>query len=169
METLEAILTRRSVRKYRPDPVPETLLHNLLKAAMNAPSAGNERAWQFLVINQRSLLDQIPSIHPHAQMLTEVPLAIVICGDLSREQHPGCWVQDCSAATENLLLAAHDQGLGTVWIGIYPREERMTSLQELVHLPGNIIPFSLVPVGYPDETKPHEDRFDLSRVRYNRW
>ncbi|HOW64157.1 MAG TPA: nitroreductase family protein [Candidatus Paceibacterota bacterium] len=169
METLKAIFTRRSVRRYRPDPIPDEIMQNLLRAAMSAPSAGNEQAWQFVVVTQRALLDRIPAIHPHAQMLTEAQAALLVCGDLQREEHRGYWVQDCSAATENLLLAAHDQGLGAVWVGVYPREERILPLRELFRLPETVIPFSLVPIGYPTEAAMAEDRFNLERVHFNQW
>jgi nitroreductase len=169
METLKAILTRRSVRNYRSDPVPEDIIQNLLRAAMSAPSAGNEQAWQFIVVTERALLDRIPAIHPHAQMLTEAQAAVLVCGDLQREEHQGFWVQDCAAATENLLLAAHDQGLGAVWVGIYPRKERILSFRELFRVPETVIPFALVPVGYPTEPARAEDRFETARVHINQW
>ena len=116
MNTLDAIRTRRSVRKYaagRKPVAPETV-RILLEAAMAAPSAGNQQPWHFVVVDDPAILDQIPAIHPFAQMAREAPLAVLVCGDTSLEKHKGYWVQDCAAAVENLLLAAHDQGLGAV-------------------------------------------------------
>lgn len=169
MEAMEAILTRRSIRKYAPNPVPDTIVKQLLQAAMSAPSAGNEQPWQFVVITERSLREEIAGFHPYAGMLREAPLAILVCGDLDLQQFKGNWVLDCAAATQNLLLAAHALGLGAVWVGVYPETERMEDLKKLLHLPQHIIPLALVPVGYPAESPPPEDRYDTTRVRYNRW
>jgi len=169
MEALEAILTRRSIRRYTEEPIPEEVVRQLLEAAMSAPSAGNQQPWQFVVINDRQILNEVPKFHPYASMLAQAKVAILVCGDLSREYFKGYWIQDCSAATENILLAAHAKGLGAVWLGIYPREARVKALQKLLNLPEHIIPLSLVSLGYPAEKKPRADRFDSSRIHYNRW
>lgn len=169
METLKAILLRRSIRKYTSQPIPEEVVNDLLKAAMSAPSAYNEQPWQFIVINKRSLLDEIPKIHKHSSMITEAPMAILVCADKERFKKNNYWVQDCAAATQNLLLAAFDKGLGAVWLGVYPREERIHGLRQLLGLQENIIPFSLVSMGYPAEEKPSSNRYDESRVHYNGW
>lgn len=166
---MNAILLRRSIRHYTSDPVPATMVTDLLRAAMAAPSAGNEQPWQFVVINDRALLDRIPRFHPYARMLHEAPTAILVCGDLSKIIHEGYWVQDCAAATENLLLAATELKLGAVWVGVYPREERVEAFRELLGIPQNIVPFALVPVGFPDEEKEPVDRFDSRRIHYNAW
>jgi nitroreductase len=169
METLAAIFTRRSVSRYSAKPVPDELLANLIRAAMSAPSAGHEQAWQFIVINDQALLHEIPKFHPHAQLLFEAPLAVLVCGDLSREVHQGFWMQDCAAATENLLLASHDQGLGAVWIAVYPREDRINGMRQLLHLPDFIVPFALVAAGFAAEIKSNPQTYDPSRIHYNRW
>ncbi len=169
MDAMEAILTRRSIRKYSPNPVSEQLVKQMLAAAMSAPSAGNEQPWEFMVITERPIMDEISRRHPYADMLKEAPMALLVCGDLDLEEYKGNWVMDCSAATQNLLLAAHALGLGAVWVGIYPEADRIKDLKELLKLPQQIIPLALVPVGYPAETKPREDRYDESRVRHNRW
>ena len=166
---MKAILTRRSIRKYKPQAVPDEIITELLTAAMCAPSAGNEQPWEFVVINDRKLLDRIPEFHPYATMLKEAPVAILVCGDLKREKHKGYWVQDCSAATENMLIAVNEKKLGAVWLGIYPREERVAGLRKLLGIPENIVPFSLIAIGYPAEVKEPADRFDPSRVHQNRW
>jgi len=166
---METILTRRSIRKYINKPVSESLIGELLKAAMSAPSSGNQQPWHFVIINDRRLLDKVPTFHPYSQMILQAPVAIAICGDLSLEKNKGMWVQDCSAATQNLLLAANAKGLGTVWLGVYPREERIEGLRKLLNLPDHVIPLALVPVGYPDEQKPPADRFNEDRVHYNGW
>lgn len=169
MDAMEAILTRRSIRKYAKEPVPDEIIKELLQAAMSAPSAGNERPWQFVVIRDRKTLDEIPSFHPYAQMLKEAPVAILVCGDLHLEKNRGYWIQDCAAATENMLIAAHAKGLGGVWLGIYPREERVAGMKRLLRIPEHVIPFSLVSIGYPAEEKPPANRYDESRIHRERW
>ncbi|APC08377.1 nitroreductase family protein [Neomoorella thermoacetica] len=166
---LKSILARRSIRRYTGEPVATGDIKELLEAAMSAPSAGNEQPWHFVVITDRRILDEIPKVHPYSQMLKEAPAAILVCGDLQRQKHKGYWVQDCAAATENILLAAHAKGLGTVWLGVYPREERVAGLQKLLGLPEHIIPLSLIAVGHPAENKPPANRFDPSRVHLDRW
>jgi nitroreductase len=169
METIEAILTRRSIRKYKPDPVPDEVVKELLEAAMSAPSAGNQQPWHFIVIHDRAILDAIPTFHPYSQMLKEAPLGIVVCGDLEKQIHDGYWVQDCSAATENLLLAAHAKGLGAVWLGVYPREPRVIGVKEILKLPDYIIPLCIISLGLPAEEKPPAKRFIPERIHYDRW
>ncbi len=169
MEAMEAILSRRSIRRYTAEPVPEKVIQELLEAAMSAPSANNEQPWHFIIINDRRILDEIPKYHPYSYMLREAPLAIAVCGDSRRETVKGYWIQDCSAATENILIAAQAKGLGAVWLGVYPREERAIAIQKLLGLPEHIIPLCLVSVGYPAEKKPHANRYDPSRIHHNRW
>ncbi|MBI5103181.1 MAG: nitroreductase family protein [Nitrospirae bacterium] len=166
---MQAILTRRSIRKYTSQPVPEKIITGVLEAAMSAPSAGNQQPWHFVVITDRETLDSIPVFHPHTLMLKEASTAILVCGDPSLEKHQGYWVQDCAAATQNLLLAAHALGLGAVWTGFYPREDRVIKTRQLLGLPEHVIPLALVPIGYPAEEKPPAKRYDASRVHFNRW
>jgi nitroreductase len=169
MDALDAIWTRRSIRKYRDEPLPEDLIQKLLAAAMQAPSARNQQPWQFVVIDERATLAKIPSFMPNAAMVAKAPLAILVCGDLGLEKSEGYWVVDCAAATQNLLLAAHALGLGAVWCGVYPREPRMAGLRRLVGLPDNVIAHSLVVLGQPAEQVWPEDRYRPERVRRNHW
>jgi len=166
---MKSILNRRSIRKYTSRAVEESKIEQLLKAAMAAPSAGNEQPWEFIVLRDRTTLNAIPKIHPYSLMLYEASVAILVCGDLSREKYKGYWVQDCAAATENMLIAVNDKGLGAVWLGIYPVEERITGLRRLLSIPENRIPFSLVALGYPAEKKEPADRFDPERIHYDCW
>lgn len=169
MDAITVICSRRSIRLYSGKAVAPPLLEELLRAAMSAPSAGNERPWHFIVLTERAILDEIPRFHPYAGMLKHASVAVLVCGDVSLEKHKGYWVLDCAAATENLLLAAHAKGLGAVWCGVYPTEDRVDNLRKLLNLPDHIVPFSLVPVGFPEEFKQAEDRYDGARVHHNRW
>jgi len=166
---MEAILSRRSIRKYTKEIIPDNIIKELLEAAMSAPSAVNEQPWHFIVIKARQILDEIPKIHPYSIMLRDAPVAILVCGDLQRQRAPGFWVQDCSAATQNILIAVQAKGLGAVWLGIYPREDRAREFQKLLGIPDHVIPFSLVSIGYPAEQKPPANRYDESRIHYDRW
>jgi nitroreductase len=169
MDTLTAIRTRRSVRAFTPEPVSEADLRTLLEAAMLAPSAGNAQPWAFLVVTDSALREQIPAINSYARMAAKAPLSILVCGDLAAEKYPGFWVQDCSAATQNLLLAARAIGLGSVWTGIHPVEERMAKAREIFHLPETLIPLALVVVGHPRSEQKEENRFAPEKVRRNLW
>ncbi len=166
---MDAILNRRSIRKFTGQPVPDGLVTQLLRAAMAAPSARNQQPWQFVVVRDREVLEAISWASPYSAMTRDAQLAVVVCGDLSREDSPGYWVQDCSAATENLLIAATALGLGAVWLGFYPREERIEALTRILGLPENIVPLSVIPIGYPAEQPPPAERFDPSRIHLDRW
>ncbi len=166
---MKAILARRSIRRYTSEPIEDKVIHDLLEAAMAAPSAGDERPWHFIVLRDRTVLDAIPAIHPYAQMAKEALVAIVVCGDLQKQKYEGFWVQDCAAATENLLLAVTDAGLGAVWCGIYPLEDRVAAFRKLLGAPAHIVPFAVIPLGHPAEEKPPAKRYDAARVHQDRW
>jgi nitroreductase len=136
---------------------------------MYAPSARNEQPWHFIVIDRKELFDKIMKVHPYASMLSESGAAILVCGDEKLELSKGYWPVDCSAATQNILLAAHSLGLGAVWLGVYPRPERQNGIRDIFQLPGHIHPFSLVSLGYPAEEKEMPCRYDEKRVRWNGW
>jgi nitroreductase len=169
MDTIDNIMTRRSIRKYKSGKIPEDIIKQLLEAAMQAPSAGNEQPWHFVVINERKILDQVPSFHPHAYMLRDAPLAILVCDDLDLEMYKNRGILDCSAATENILLAAHALGLGAVWLGIYPVDERINGMRRLLNMPASVVPVSLVSIGYPGEKHQTDYRYKNERVHLNRW
>jgi nitroreductase len=169
MDALTAIKTRRSIRKYKNKPVPDEVIDQLLEAGMMAPSAGNEQPWHFIVVKDRAILDKVPTVHPYSKMITQATVAILVCGDIRMERHTGFWVQDCSAATQNILLAAHALGLASVWLGVYPAGDRIAGISELFGLPEYVYPLSLLPIGYPDEEKLQPERFDKSRVRIDKW
>ncbi|QNO16055.1 nitroreductase family protein [Alkalicella caledoniensis] len=165
---MNEIFTRRSIRKYTNEPVSQEDITYLMKAAMAAPSAKNQQPWQFVVIDDRELLEKVPQFHPYSKMLLEAPLAIAVCGDLSGE-YGGMWVQDCSAATQNILLAAESKGLGAVWLGIHPIEKLEQQVINLLNLPEGIIPLNLIAVGHPAEKKEPANRYHEAKVHYNKW
>jgi nitroreductase len=167
MDAVEAILSRRSIRKYTGETIPEDTLTELLKAAMNAPSAHNGQPWSFVVITERKILDAVPDFHPYASMLKSAPAAIAVCGDSKAD--PLFWEQDCSAATENILLASHALGLGAVWLAIHPYAERVQGIRKMLALPENIVPLCLVSIGHPNEQKPPGQRYDPAKVHRNSW
>ena len=169
MEALEAILSRRSIRRFRSEPVPEETVSELLRAAMSAPSANNLQPWHFVVVDDREVLDAVQEFHPYSKMLGEAPLAILVCGDSRAEDKQSYMIQDCSAAIQNLLLAAHAKDLGAVWLGVHPRRGRVEGCRRLFGLPDHILPLAIIAIGHPAERKPRADRFDPSRVRRNRW
>lgn len=168
---LECIMTRTSVRQYQDRPVGRDTVEILLRAAMAAPTAVNKQPWAFVVVDDRAVLDSLTAYLPYARMLAHAPLAIVTCGDLSKAiegEAREMWVQDVSAATENLLLAAHAVGLGAVWTGVYPIEERVEGVRKALALPDNLVPLAVVPVGYPAGESTPKDKWDESKVLFNR-
>lgn len=170
METLEALFTRRSIRDYTPQAVPDELVQELLAAAMQAPSAGNQQPWHFVVVTERQQLDALAEVLPFGKMLKNAPLGIVVCADLALEKYAGFWMQDCSNATMNLLLAAHALGLGAVWVAIYPVEDRMAGAKQLLGLPEQVVPLCVVPFGYPaTRPEPPARRYDDARLHHNHW
>jgi nitroreductase len=166
---MDAILNRKSIRKYKDIEVSNEIVEELLKAAMAAPSAGNEQPWEFIVLRDKEVMRKITEVHPYSKMLLNTDVAIVVCGDEDKEKYKGYWVQDCSAATENILIAAEYKGLGAVWLGVYPTEERVNAVKEILNLPSSVIPLSIIPVGYPDEERKPADRFDKSRIHNDKW
>lgn len=166
---MEEIFERRSIRKYQDKKVEAKKIGKLLEAAVAAPSAGNEQPWHFVVIKDRERLDYLAEIHPYAKMLKEAPLAIAVCADLNKQKHQGFWVQDCSAATQNILLEAVSLDLGAVWIGCHPAEEREKAVSEYLEVPAGFKTLSLIAVGYPAEEKGKVDRLNEDIVHYENW
>lgn len=169
MDLLQGIITRRSIRKYSDKAISKDQIETLVKAGMYAPSASNQQPWHFIAITEREILNKIKEVHPYAKMLGEAPLAILVCGDQKLELSKDYWVVDCSAATQNILLAAHGIGLGAVWLGIHPRVERKQEIRSIFNLPDHVQPASLISVGYPAEEKETPNRFKPDRIHYNAW
>lgn len=163
-------MTRRSIRRYVDRPVGDEHIETLLRAAMAAPSAGNQQSWRFVVVTDRATLDALAEASPYTGMLREAPLAIAVCGDTTSEKYPeDYWVEDTSAAMENLLLAAHATGLGACWLGFHPRVDRKAHARALLGLPDGVEVMGVASIGHPAETKPPADRYDPSLVHRDRW
>ncbi|MEN8225892.1 MAG: nitroreductase family protein, partial [Bacteroidota bacterium] len=158
MDALKNLLGRRSIRKYTSQSVSKDTIRELLNAGMHAPTARNRQPWHFVVVDKRDIIDDLSEAHPYAKMLREAPLAILVCGDRSMQEEDAYLVQDCSAATQNIMLAAHALGLGSVWLGMYPRNDRMEKIGSLLELPEHILPVALISIGYPNEMKEVPDR-----------
>lgn len=167
---LDNIATRTSVRDYEARPVEKEKIEKMLRAAMAAPTAMNKQPWHFVVVDQRNVLDALAGANPYAKMLKKAPLAIVVCGNTDKMIEGGgrdFWIQDASAATENLLLAAHAMGLGAVWTGAYPSEERCISISKVLSLSDNLIPLNMIVVGYPAEQLQPKQKFKEENISYN--
>ncbi len=168
---IENIMTRTSIRKYKDQPVEQEKIDIMLKAAMAAPTAVNLQPWHFIVIDDKNTLKLLSGQQPN-----NAPLMIAVCGDTNKTtmpdgkgKLPDFWVQDVSAATENLLLAAHAQGLGAVWTGVYPVMERVAEVANVLNCPENIIPLAVVRIGYPDESPKPKDKFKQENISYNKF
>lgn len=163
------IMTRTSVRQYADRQISADTLETLLKAGMAAPTAVNKQPWAFVVTTGRDALDSLATLQPR---LKTAAAAITVCGDMTRAiegEGRDFWVQDCSAATENILLAAHALGLGAVWTGVYPIAERVDNVSHALALPDSVVPMCIIAVGYPVADQEPKDKWDPSKVHYQRW
>jgi nitroreductase len=168
METIQSIMSRRSVRTWTNEPVEPKEQKIILEAAMNAPSAADARPWHFVTIDDPETILQFTEMGG-TEMLAESPFLVLICGDESKEVYPGFWPQDCSCAAQNMQLAAHDIGLGCVWIAIHPIKEREETCRRILEIPASITPFALLAIGVPNEVLPPEYRYDETRIHSNKW
>jgi len=168
---IENLFARRSIRAFTPEPVKPADIDMLLKAAMAAPSAVNRKPWHFIAVTDAGLRRALAQAHPHASMLVQAPLAIVPCADpsLGVPDRPDYWVQDLSAATENILLAATGLGLGSVWCGVHPVPERAAGVRRVLGIPDSVAPFALIAIGHPAEKKEPRTQYDPERVHVDRW
>ena len=164
---LSFIFDRRSIRRYTGEPVTADEIQALLEAGMAAPSASNQRPWHLVSVTDRGTLVTLAGVHPYSKMLTRAGLAIVVCGDPAVS--PNYWVQDCSAVTENILLAATALGLGAVWLGCHPRAEREAAIRSVLGIPADIGVLSLISVGRPAEQPPARTQYDPAHDHRERW
>lgn len=174
METLQAIFTRRSVRRFSEKRVEDAVLHSILRAGMSGPSAVNARPWQFLVVRDKATLSAMADAGGGGPMepLRGADFAVLVCGDLHRafSKAPDFWIVDASIAAQNLILAAHDLGIGSVWLGTWPVAERVKAQQALFGLPEHIVPHSIVAFGYPEKPDDSErDLYDETLVHFEKW
>ncbi len=169
---IDNIMSRTSIRQYTGEPVSKDTLVSLVKAGMAAPTAVNAQPWAFVVVTDRAVLDSLDAVHPYAH-LKKAGAAIIVCGDMGKAlegENREYWIQDCSAASENILLAAHAYGLGAVWCGVYPNSERLPEVKRVLGLPDQIIPLNVITVGHPENPDhPAKDKWDEANVHYNRW
>lgn len=169
MDTMEAILTRRSIRQYTGEPVSEGEIRKIIRAGAHAPSANNRQPWHFVVIRDPELILRVAEVHPYAKMAPQAGSCIVVCGDSERQEEVGFLVEDCSAAIENMLLAARSMGLGSVWCGLHPIKKLTDAMRGFLSLPDNIIPVGLVVVGHGAEDRKVNDRYDEAKVHWDKW
>jgi nitroreductase len=170
---MNTIFKRTSIRKYTTEPVLAEQIEMLLKAGMAAPSAMDIRPWEFIVVQERENLNKIMKIHPYSAMLKEAPLAIIVCADIEKSAYKGFaekkyWIQDCSAATQNIMLQAVEMDLGSVWLGTYPKNIYKT-IAEIFNMPENIIPVTMIAIGHPDGEVQPKDKFDKNKIHYEGW
>ncbi len=165
--SIETIFSRRSIRKYTHSHVEKEAIRTIMEAGMAAPSSRNLKPWHLVLVTERATLNRLGEAHPHGKMLMEAPVAIAVCGQL--DISPDFWIQDCSAVTENILLAATSLGLGSVWLGCHPREDRVASVREILGIPDGIGVLSLIAIGHPAETKEPRTQYDESRVHREKW
>ena len=168
METIKAIMTRRSIRSWTTEPVTDEERKIILEAAMNAPSAADARPWHFVAIDDPDVIKQFTELGG-TEMLAESTFMVMVCGDESKEIYPGFWPQDCSCAAQNMQLAAHDIGIGCVWIAVYPLDERVQICRKILDIPEAITPFALLAMGVPNEVLSPEERYEEDRVHLNKW
>ena len=167
MELKEVLLTRRSIRKFKADEVSDDLIEELLHAAMCAPSACNKQPWEFYVITNKDKIKELKG----ASMFTKYdsPLAIVVCGNLSKAlpvQLAPYWIQDCSAATQNILLRVTDLGLGAVWCGVDPQKRVEDRVRKFFDLDEKIIPLNIIFIGYKDQEVPPKEKYNEKKIHY---
>jgi nitroreductase len=166
---MKAILGRRSIRKFTGETVPDEDVKLFLEAAMAAPSACNQQPWHYVVVRSQETFNKIMEAQPYTKMLQKASVAVVVCADPDLQTCPGFWVQDCSAATENLLLAVHALGYGATWCGVYPRDDVVWRMREILGLPKQVYPLCVVAVGVPDEEKTPADRYRQDRIHVEKW
>ncbi|MCG8471401.1 MAG: nitroreductase family protein [Desulfobacterales bacterium] len=169
---LQTLHSRTSVRKYTDRPLSNEELETLIKAGMAAPTAGNKQPWAFLVITEKETLKALADCLPYAGFTKDAPAAIVVCGDPKKgfqgEEEP-LWIQDCSAATENILIACEAMGLGATWTAVHPLAEREESVRKILGIPGGVIPFNVIPVGEPAHRPKPKEKWNPDNLHWERW
>lgn len=169
MDVLEAIFTRRSIRKFTGEQISEKDVETILRAAFHAPSANNHQPWEFIIIKDKVKFEKIANVHTYAQMLHQADVCIIVCGDNNKQPRTGFLIEDCSAAIENILLAAHGIGLGAVWCGLYPVPNLIEEMKAICKLPDSIVPVGMVVLGHKGEEKKINNRYNVTKLHYEEW
>ena len=168
-DALTVIHSRKSVRKYLDKPVTKEQLEVLMKAGMAAPTAADKRPWAFVAVTERALLDSLSGSSPYAKMLMKAAAAIIVCCDTRRALNSDIWIQDCSAASQNILLAAEATGLGAVWIGIYPEYFKYNHVRRVLNIPMEVIPLNIISIGWPTGEEKPKKKFDPDNIHWEQW
>lgn len=169
MDLTEAILDRRSIRKYSGEPVNDNIIDQVLQAGFYAPTARNTQSNEFIVVRKKEVLQRLSEVHPYGKMLAEAAFAVVVCGSRAREEHESYLNTNGCAAMQNMLLMAHSLGLGAVWLGVYPRTDRMTGIATVLNIPADYMPVQMFAAGWPAEQRPRPDRMHPHRIHYDQW
>lgn len=170
---MNSIFIRRSIRKFKDKSVEPEKIRKILEAAMQAPSAGNQQPWEFIIIDEKDIIGKLKDMSPYSKPIENAPVSILIAGNKDNMKYPENWEQDLGAATQNILIQAVEEGLGSVWLGVSPLEERIQYIKDLLELPENIVPFAIVPIGYslggPGQENKFLNRYDEKKVHYNKY
>lgn len=177
MELMQGLLTRRSVRKYQDKPIPKETINEIIAAAQHSPTAHNRQPWEFLVVDDKAVLAELRHLQRWTSFAKDAACVIFVCGDIeksfSRDKEDEKWSfidVDCAIATQTLMLAAWSKGIGSCYCGAAPMQRVVDALKDYLHLPDNIRPFAIVPMGYPAETpKQPDDRVKPERVHWGKW
>lgn len=166
---MKEIFSRASVRKFKDIKIEEVKIEKLLRAAMAAPSAGNQQPWEFIVIENKQTLEKLAGMSPYSKFLAEAPLAIIILANKDKMKYPENWQQDLGAATQNMLIEAVHLELGAVWLGVAPLEDRMKYIKDMFQLDNSLEVYAVVPFGYPTVVPKAQDRYDMTKVHFEQY
>lgn len=169
MDVIDALMTRKSIRRYLDKPISDEQILTMLKAGLSAPSAHNRRPYRFLVVKDPAVKEALGKTTIYGKMLPTAPVIIVVLGDSEVQKHHDLLLNDCSAATENILLAAHGLGLGAVWVGILNHFGMVNLVSKALGLPEHILPIAMIPIGFPDEVRPERNNDDTDKVFVNQY
>ena len=171
-DTLKTIFARKSVRAYKQEPVSKDRLELLVRAGMAAPTAVDKRPWEFIVVTDRAVLKQLADALPYAKMAERAAAVILVAGNVKKQwggTESDYWIMDCSAATQNILLAAESMGLGAVWTAVYPEEDRVRAVRRILGIPSHIVPLNAIPLGIPAGRDKPKDKYDPKQIHWDRW
>lgn len=166
---LDIIRDRRSIRTYTKQQVEEEKITEILRAAMQAPSSKNSCPWEFVVVDDKEILEKLSKTHHRAKHINNAPVCIVVLGNSDRFVKAGKWIQDLGACTQNILLEVTHQGLAACWVGVFPKLKRVEYVREVLNLPQNLVPYNIVPIGYSDKKNEFIDKYDLNKIYKNRY